>query len=206
MNRLINIAIIICFLLLKSNCAFAKPDEEQTSEIDVWITEMMSGTKSTTGVLILQRFKDSMYIVVKPFTWKSDDPSLDYQKVTVPSGFVTDLTSVPPLFWSTLRPDGNYVNAAIAHDYLYWTQERDRQEADKILSIIMKEFGIGWIKRNTIFQAVDKLGWLAWSKNKELKLSGEKRYLKRFPQDPKITWSQWKLKKSVFQNEPLTEK
>ncbi len=126
------VAFLVCI-----NPVYAEVDKEHLKEIDDWIVEMMSGGKGVGGSLTLQRFKDAMYIVVKPFAWQPNLGSLDYKKVVVPKGFVTDLTSVPRSFWSQLPRDGDYVYGAIAHDYLYWTQERSRKEADSILNLIM---------------------------------------------------------------------
>lgn len=44
----------------------------------------------------------------------------------VPPGFVTDLASVPDLAEPLLPRSGEYSNAAIMHDYLYWTQPSRR--------------------------------------------------------------------------------
>ena len=49
----------------------------------------------------------------------------------MPTGFVTDFASIPPIFYSVLRPDGEYAYAAVIHDYLYWTQTRPREDADE---------------------------------------------------------------------------
>jgi hypothetical protein len=43
------------------------------------------------------------------------------------------------MFWSALRPDGEYAYAAVVHDYLYWTQSRSREEADQILKMAMED-------------------------------------------------------------------
>lgn len=40
------------------------------------------------------------------------------QRFEVPRGFVTDLASVPRLFWMALPPCGNYTPAAVVHDYI----------------------------------------------------------------------------------------
>jgi Protein of unknown function (DUF1353) len=38
--------------------------------------------------------------------------------ITVPKGFVTDLTSIPRFFWSAFSKTGPYMSAAILHDFL----------------------------------------------------------------------------------------
>jgi len=172
--------------------------EQHYNTVDTWVNDMMSGTKSVNGTVTLQRFKDPMYIVVRPIEWTHDGVNSTIKSVTVPKGFVTDLTSTPSIFWSSIRPDGDYVLAAIVHDYLYWTQGRKRKEADQIFNLIMKEFEIPKVKRIAIHKAVDWWGGSAWNNNAKIKGNGEKRILIRFPQDPKITWDVWKNEAGVF--------
>lgn len=62
-----------------------------------------------------------MYIVEGPISWAPDGDQQGLPAFTVPKGFVTDLASVPSVFWSVLRPDGEYAYAAILHDYLLGT-------------------------------------------------------------------------------------
>src|SRR5258708_33483224 len=66
-------------------------------------------------------FADWDYYYLKDkLEWRSDaDPSI---RITVPVGFVTDLASVPRVFWSLLPPAARYSYPAIIHDYLYWFQ------------------------------------------------------------------------------------
>ena len=55
--------------------------------------------------------------------------------ITIPKGFVTDLTSIPRFFWSAFPKSGPYMSAAILHDYLYWDQRCTREQADRIFDI-----------------------------------------------------------------------
>ncbi len=50
--------------------------------------------------------------------------------ITVPIHFVTDLASIPAIFFQILPPDGPYTFPAIVHDWLYWHQAGTRDEAD----------------------------------------------------------------------------
>lgn len=59
----------------------------------------------------------------------SDDNS---DVISVPAGFVTDLATVPCIFWSVMPPDGKYAKAAIIHDYLYDNALRTKKEANLI--------------------------------------------------------------------------
>lgn len=52
------------------------------------------------------------------------------QHVTVPHKFLTDLSSVPRFLWSFFPPFGEFLKAAILHDYLYKTRIVSRKQAD----------------------------------------------------------------------------
>jgi hypothetical protein len=124
-----------------------------------------------------------------------------FQPVEVPEGFVTDLTSIPRVFWQVLRPEGRYAYAAVVHDYLYWQQTRSRQEADQILKIAMEDSKVDPKLIYSVYHAVRAFGQAAWDSNARLKKSGEHRILKRFPQDFTISWSEWKKQPGVFAEE-----
>ena len=89
--------------------------------------------------------------------------------MTVPAGFVTDLASIPRIFWSLLRPDGLYAYAAIVHDHLYWTQSTTKETADTVLKFGMEDFKVDSVTVNTIYEAVNLFGGPAWEQNKKLK-------------------------------------
>ncbi len=97
--------------------------------------------------------------------------------ITVPKGFVTDLTSIPRFFWSAFSKTGPYMSAAILHDYLYWDQRCTRAEADKIFDIEMKSYGVNDTSRKLIFSAVSEFGEAAWKSNTAAKQTGEPRFL-----------------------------
>lgn len=156
-------------------------------------------TKSSHGGLYLFRFADPIYALLKPVKWTPDKGApADLDPVEVPIGFVTDFASIPQIFWSVLPKDGKYTFAAILHDYLYWTQDRERAQCDEVLSTVMQEFGVGTTDRNAIYWAVRAGGGSAWDENAAAKAKGEKRILKRLPDNPQITWEKWKTEVGVF--------
>jgi len=55
-------------------------------------------------------------------------------KYTIPSGFTTDLASIPKFLWSIYAPNKvNTIAAAVIHDYLYFCpMQMKRKEADSI--------------------------------------------------------------------------
>jgi hypothetical protein len=121
-----------------------------------------------------------------------------FRAVAVPNGFVSDLASVPRIFWSVLPRQGRYAHAAIVHDYLYWAQERPREEADDIFKTGMEDSNVEAVTVATMYHAVRLAGESAWKENARLKASGEKRIMKRYPPTGDITWAQWKRTPGVL--------
>lgn len=106
--------------------------------------------------------------------------------ITVPSGFTTDLASIPSIVWPLLPPDGPWLKAAVIHDFLYKTcgkgawdyqpyafTRKDctpdkpcytRDEADRILDQAMEDRGVGSFKRGLIYTAVHLFGGHGWGR------------------------------------------
>jgi uncharacterized protein DUF1353 len=157
------------------------------------------GEFSSLSVATLVPFGDwdAYYLKDGSIRW-TPNAGQNFQPVVVPVGFVTDLASIPRAFWSALRPEGRYAYAAVVHDYLYWTQTRDREEADRILKIAMEDSKVKWAIMEPVYEAVRLLGERAWKNNARLKKAGEHRILKRFPTDFTVNWSDWKKQPNVF--------
>lgn len=182
-------------ILYFSEISFASKEH---SNAESWLLDAEIGVKATNGTLIVSRFKDPIYFLLRPINWKSELE--DGLEVTVPKGFVTDFASIPRVFWSALRPDGEYTWAAVIHDYLYATQTTSRAEADNAFKQVMKEFEIDDKTITIIYKAVRLGGQSAWDENRKQRENGEKKVLKKFPDDPKITWEIWKNKSGVFKD------
>ncbi len=104
------------------------------------------------------------------------ESELFHVSIIVPTGFVTDLASIPRIVWSLIgwTPDGLHRNAAIVHDFLYQRRGRlpveyispprsfSRKECDEIFKEAMLSLGVGKIKANIIYGAVRTFGWMAW--------------------------------------------
>lgn len=82
--------------------------------------------------------------------------------INVPIGFITDFASVPRLFWSVFPKWGKHGNAAVIHDYLYWTQKRNKKESDKIFLEAMAVLKVPKWKRYCMYWAVKYFGGWAW--------------------------------------------
>jgi len=186
--------LLLSFPSLRS--ALAQDIPEMTAE--QWMDAWMSAAKPISGALYVARFKDPIYMLLKPISWKS--ASVDgLPEVNVPKGFTSDFATVPRLFWSLVRPDGEYSYAAVIHDYLYWSQITTREISDQIFKRVMEEFKIDQTKIWAIYWAVRVGGATFWEENRKLRLECKhKRILAKFPEDPKITWDEWQKEPDVF--------
>lgn len=162
-----------------------------------WMDEALT-MKASDSPLKMQRFSDPIYILLDSIIWKPNVDQVGFPEIIVPRGFVTDLASIPRIFWSILRPDADYAYAAIIHDFLYWQQRLSKNKADTILKMSMEDFQLSKPIVASIYYAVVILGKTAWSNNRKAKANGESRILKKFPPDAKTTWEQWKHRNDVF--------
>ena len=89
----------------------------------------------------------------------------DGRKITVPIGFQYDKGSVPRIAWPLMpRDDRSGVIAYQVHDWLYFTAETTRKEADQIMYELLRLGGMGWIRAQSAYRAVRAGGWLYWNK------------------------------------------
>jgi|SRR5690625_4752075 len=93
--------------------------------------------------------------------------------ITIPKGFIWDLSSVPRFLWSLFAPDGDYEIASLIHDYLYINKTYSRKFADKemlIWSRVLNSTSNKWSIRNldnwVRYYAVRGFGWIVWNKRK----------------------------------------
>jgi hypothetical protein len=209
-------------MLLANVSAFAgnshalarKANKSKTTTKEEWMAQVLKQTRRrrvpgvnpprggpafySTSRLLLGRFRDPWYYLIEPISWIPNPGQVNFEKVRVPRGFVTDLASIPPIFYPWLRPDGEYAYAAIVHDYLYWTQTRTRLMSDEILKSSMEDYRVDKRKIRAIYNAVRAFGESAWNENARLKADGERRILQRFPRTSLINWTDWKQRSDVF--------
>jgi hypothetical protein len=165
-----------------------------------WFDEVLGSGKAVKGGLKLYRFSDEIYAITSPINWSPNpDSAKELKKVEVPAGFITDFASVPRIFWSILPRDGLYVYPAIIHDYMYWMQDGARDIADETLREGMQDFKVDTISINAIYWAVRAGGGSAWAGNAKLKEKGDKRIIRKFPEDPLVSWLDWKKDAAVFE-------
>ena len=115
--------------------------------------------------------------------------------IIVPAGFVTDFASIPRFLWTELSPVGEHKLAAVVHDYLYWFQPCEREEADNLLMIAMMEDGVSDIQRGSVYTGVRVGGKDAWNANRVARDRGE---LKIVPTQVRPTalesWSEYRTR------------
>ncbi|EBI9015473.1 phage tail protein [Salmonella enterica] len=109
-----------------------------------------------TTPAILEMLGHYNWRVHEPFAFYLSDDESDV--IEVPAGFVTDLATVPRIFWILLPPDGKYAKAAIIHDYLYDNALRTKKEADLIFLDGMTILGVPKWKRIIMYYAVRLFG------------------------------------------------
>ncbi len=118
-----------------------------------------------TDALIVSPLADGKtWVVLRPFGYDvGREGSGDSVEVAV--GFTTDFASIPRIFWFVLPRWGKYGNAAVIHDWLYWSQSRSRRASDDIMSEAMGVLLVPSWQRYPIYWAVRGLGWIAWIRN-----------------------------------------
>ena len=82
-----------------------------------------------------------------------------YKNITIPAGFTTDGASIPDWLQNIFDPfEPDYLTAAVIHDYLYYTKQVSRKEADKIFLEVMLEMGTSFWKAHIFYLAVRVFG------------------------------------------------
>ncbi|EAU9419174.1 DUF1353 domain-containing protein [Salmonella enterica] len=109
-----------------------------------------------TPPAILEMLEHYRWRVYEPFEFYLSDDNSDV--ISVPAGFITDLATIPRIFWTLLPPDGKYAKAAIIHDYLYANALRTKMEADLIFLDGMTVLGVPRWKRTVMYLAVRWFG------------------------------------------------
>ncbi len=198
-DRRCAIKLLALGLAVASEDLFANENDAAADPgiVSDWMEEALT-VKGSDSPLKLERFLDPFYIVEEPLIWTPNYDQKGYPKITVPRGFVTDLASIPRIFWTALRPDGEYAYAAIVHDYLYWNQKIQKNKADYIFKMSMEDFELSQVLVQSLYISVAVLGEYAWKSNKEKKKKGEKRVLKVFPPSSRVRWEDWRKNEKNF--------
>lgn len=103
------------------------------------------------GVGLRNREGRQFYRVNEPLVYRSEVAS---QIIKVPSGFVTDLASIPRLPFVYLLLNGLADEAGVVHDYLYSVGTLPRDVADKVLYEACILTGVSPWKASAIYAGV----------------------------------------------------
>ena len=83
--------------------------------------------------------------------------------ITVMVGYVTDMASVPRIFWPILAPVDSYAKAAVIHDWLYRRGFFTRKKTDKIFLEAMKVLNVPKWKYFLLYNSVKYFGMFRWN-------------------------------------------
>ena len=112
----------------------------------------------------VEKIDDQKFILLE----KETAFSLGY-RITINKGFDFDGASIPKPLWSIIGSPftGNYVRAALFHDGLYACCTLDRKLSDEIFLDLMKEDGVGYFKRYSMYLAVRLFGSSSYNSYQE---------------------------------------
>lgn len=121
----------------------------------------MSAFLSPLRVEDLSDDRGPKFVLLFPLVYQSDVLGFT---VTVATGFVTDLASIPRGLWNILPPVGAYDRAAVVHDVLYQQPPLglDRALADAVLKEAMAVCHVSRWRRWLIWSGVRVGGWTVW--------------------------------------------
>jgi len=103
----------------------------------------------------VKRFGERVLILAEPLQYESD-----FLKciVEVPEGFVSDGASVPKFLRWMYHPFGEYLRAAVVHDWFCVTQTISSDEAAIVFKEAMKVCGVNAWRRRKMYWAVKYFG------------------------------------------------
>lgn len=144
--------------------------------------------KEFKSILVVSPFADGTYWYLREdLRWLS----AANEEYVVPKGFVTDFASIPRPLWWLFPKWARYGNAAVVHDFNYWTQECDRKTADRAMAEGMQDLGVGKLTRSIMYFFLRIFGGFAWRSNRKKREAGKIRVITEFPSDPLLTWDDY---------------
>lgn len=102
-------------------------------------------------------------ILTQPLYYYDPETGLE---IIVPIGFYSDGASIPRLLWTLVgHPFNRHVReAAVLHDYLYYSGKVSRADADRIFRQAMKWLEAPWYKRYAYWSGVRVGAGMVWAK------------------------------------------
>lgn len=102
---------------------------------------------------------DGKWRLTAPLIYDSDVAG---KVIVVPTGFVTDLASVPRVPIAYMLAGGTSNEASVVHDYLYTSHIVDRATADAVLREASAVTGVPAWRRAIMWAAVRAFGGSHW--------------------------------------------
>ena len=164
-----NLFYAIAFVQILSGCAAVSQDmvsasSIKPSELFPYSQSLVAFNQHSTGPVFKIFLGDGKYFVVaEPLIYEISGTR---ERIVVPAGFVTDLASVPDILNVFVSKLGPHTVGAIVHDFLYWDQSCERDEADKFLRLSMKEYDSDIGDQIKVYLAVSTAGGVAWNHNR----------------------------------------
>ena len=87
----------------------------------------------------------------------------NFDIINIKKGFRWDLSSVPKILWPVLSPYGDFLLAALIHDFLYVNKLYTRKFADKEMLIWSNKINKKKLDNYARFAGVRAFGWLYWN-------------------------------------------
>ena len=111
------------------------------------------------GSLRLEYLGTGQWKLLRPYSavWR-------WGRIDVPTGFQTDLASIPRLARSIIPQIGNQNGPSVVHDWCYRHHWKTRALSDGLFLVGMRVAGVNWLRRNIIYAAVRAGGWVGWNK------------------------------------------
>ena len=116
---------------------------------------------------------DDEWTTLRPVSWY--DPSGFV--IVVPSGYNTDLASIPRIVWWLIAPFELSILAPILHDFVYEHKGNPpapsisppgksftRKQADRLFLAVMRREGVSRFRRTLAYMAVRAFGWTYWNR------------------------------------------
>ena len=113
------------------------------------------------GQLDLRYFGGGEWLLLAPYSaiWRDG-------RVDVPTGFQTDLSSIPRIARSIIPQIGDQNGPSVIHDWCYRYRWETRAVSDALFLAGMRAAGVNWLRRKVMYLAVRAGGWTTWNKRK----------------------------------------
>jgi hypothetical protein len=99
------------------------------------------------------------WVVLTPGEWASAE-----LQTTIPTGFVSDLASIPWFLRGLLDVNGKSRLPALLHDWLYCGRWTERSFADQMLDLALMDYGESETVAATYYAGVHSFGWIYWNR------------------------------------------